>query len=187
MVVSQVRLFPRLLGRPGYTDRAWRHWHTLRRAARQVQDLLICIEMFLAAGVHQTVFSYRDFAKTCGQGGPCPRWPASRIAAPPRYAGRTSLTCRHGLGFCAKQRGSDGLRAAARRMQTRTGCRSGRPQARAWRETAQLLGANVGPRKAMPCCGCAVQADGRGLGFGLLSILAVLRDRCDVRCKRRHA
>ncbi len=33
----------------------------------QVQDLLICIEMFVAAVVHQRVFSYRDFAKTCGR------------------------------------------------------------------------------------------------------------------------
>ena len=150
MVVSQVRLFPRLLGRPGYTDRAWRHWHALRRAARQVQDLLICVEMFFAACVHQTVFSYRDFAKTCGHGGPCPCWPASRIAVP-RYAARTSLLSRHGVGFCAKQRGSD----TACVLQ-RAGCSRG-PAAvldgrrhAPGRETAQLLGANVGRRTALP-------------------------------------
>ena len=78
--------------------------------------------------------------KRADTGGLCPCWPASRIAVP-RYAARTSLLSRHGVGFCAKQRGSD----TACVLQ-RAGCSRG-PAAvldgrrhAPGRETAQLFG-----------------------------------------------
>ena len=112
---------------------------------------------------------------------------------------RASLRCAHFAALPARCRLlceaawlRHSLRAAARRMQPRTGCRSGRPQARAGEGNGAALGCQ---RRAAHGFAYVVAAqsewaDGRGLGsVGLLSILVLLRgwDRCDVRCKRRRA